>query len=139
MDMNSQEFDWVQVAPHYRCAWIHDHQIHVSQLTDVDRESVDAFIHHSTGVRLQWTSDQPMRVLVDQRSAGMMTPYFRQSIQRLLGSRPDLQTYTAFLLDESMASRMLQVSVRLMPKKPNIQTRLFGNYDDAISWLLQGS
>ena len=139
MDINNQEFDWVEISPNYRYVWIYDHRILFSQLTDVDRQSVDAFINHSIQMRQEWAYEEPMRVLVDQRTAGMMTPYFRQSIPGLVETRPDLQTYTAFLLDEGMGSRMLEVNVRLMPKKPNIQTHVFENYDDAISWLLQES
>ncbi|MAU10104.1 MAG: hypothetical protein CL607_09805 [Anaerolineaceae bacterium] len=139
MDINNQEFDWVQVAPHYRYTWIHDHRIFISQLTDVDRESVDAFIDQSTQVREGWRHEEPLRVLIDQRSAGMMTPYFRQSLQRLLESRPDLQTFLAYLLDGGIDSRMLEVSVRLMPKNPHVQTHVSESFDDAISWLLQES
>lgn len=137
MDINNQELEWVQLTPHYRYTWIYDHRILVSQLTDVDRGSVDAFIKYSMQVREAWNGEEPMCVLVDQRKAGMMTPYFRQSIPRLLDTRPDLQTYTAFLLDEGVGSRMLEVTVRIMPKKPNIRTHVFDNFEDAVDWLLQ--
>ena len=139
MDINNQEFDWVQVAPHYRYTWIRDHRIIISQLTDVDRESVDSFIDHSIQVREEWHHEEPLRVLVDQREAGMTTPYFRQSLQRLSESRPDLQTYMGFLLDNTVESRMLEMAVRLMPKRPHIQTYVSESFEDAIHWLLQES
>lgn len=130
--------EWVFMTPHYSYAWTHDRKILSTRLTGADRDTVDAWLEHGLETRTKWEDDDPMLILLDQRGSGMLnTPYFRQTIPKVLQTRSEIMTYSAFILDRSFTARVIETSLRMIPDTKTLVPRVFYEPEIAVEWLLQ--
>lgn len=129
--------NWTEVTPRFSYAWLHNHKISAMKLNGADRLSVDAWLNYSIETRTMWDNEAPLLILSDHRNSDLITtPYFRQLIPRLMAVRPDLQTYVAFILDQSMGAQNLAATLRVAPSGEQTVMRIFHEDDEAIEWLL---
>jgi hypothetical protein len=133
-----QMTEWVEMTPFFSYSWAYNHSISLLKLTGADRPTVDAWLDYSMQVRHEWAKDAPLLVLSDCRQSDFInTPYFRQSVPKLMATRPELKTYSAFVLDKSLGARTMEVAVRMMRPNDTLEGHVFYNVEDGINWLLE--
>lgn len=125
-----------QVTSNFSYGWTPDDQIMLLKITGSDRQTVDAWVNHIIETRMSWPEGQPLYMLSDYRNSDMIaTPYFRESVPRLLKANPDLVTYTAFVVDKSIGARIIEFGVRMMPASKTVHTHIFYKPEEALTWL----
>jgi hypothetical protein len=111
--------------------------IHLS-IPDWSRQTVDA----AYGIIHRMDDDyaatkRHMRIIYDVRGAGAISSYGVRKLYKVVyETPPSLQQSCAALMDNSPASKILQIAINSLPKWIiNDNTRIFYNEPDARTWL----
>ncbi len=117
--------------------WVCERRIVIYTLTDVRRETADAWAEAFKADIMQCPGDQPFRVIHDfSSSAVISTPYGRKRAQEMVDTRPEIKVRAAFVLSASALSQLIHLFLSRQNQMPSRVRRTFTSREQAIEWLL---
>jgi len=124
------------VAPNITLEWVHDGQIAVFEIRTVSRDSFDGWFQTVTKLMDTWPVDRPLLTVQDNSYPGAaFTPSLREHSRQIANRRPEVTMHTAVVLSKTLVVQFVEFFLRTM-QKPNRQTRIFYNRENAIAWLM---
>src|SRR5688572_6021003 len=113
-----------------------DGQITIYRLTDMRRNTVDAWVE-AIKVQIQACVDKHQPLVTLNQFVGQNvgpTPYSNAKGKEISEAMPDIPGYTAFVMEESPQSIQLQIYMRKDMAKTR-QRAVFFSFDEGLEWL----
>jgi hypothetical protein len=114
-----------------------DDGILVYRIRDMRRPTVDATFAALHRFDIEATTQGYfLKRLIDVRGAGWPTPYALAKLIEVTNKTPDeLREAVAVLTADSVAMRLIDLTLRKMPAQAKQVTRIFGTEERALAWL----
>jgi hypothetical protein len=109
----------------------------VYRIRDMRRATVDATFAALHRFDIEATTQgYYLKRLIDVRGAGWPTPYALAKLIQVTNETPDeLRESVAVLTTDSVAMRLIDLTLRKMPAQAKQVTRIFNTEDRALAWL----
>ncbi len=126
-----------QLSPGLTREWLCDRRIVVYTVTDVRRESVDAWVDTFKTDTMNWPANQPMLVIHDFTAPGAVaSPYARARAQEIVEVCPEVKGRAALVLSPSVFNSLIHLFLnRQNASTPRVR-KTFMSREQALAWLL---
>lgn len=118
---------------------LHDGKVVVYTINKMTRVALDSWVEASLDSLTHYAEDQTLRVIHHVSSLReMLSPYARQSIQRVTNASENYQGYTAIVIQSSITAQLLKIIMRQVSRVVRQWTvRFFTDKEKAMEWLLE--
>jgi hypothetical protein len=120
------------------CGWaeVGHEQIILVEVHHHDRQTIDAWMDLSAGIRQEWPEDKPLLLLVDMTTTNFsFTPYVMKRVEDMMAIRDYLDSYIALVIQPSLTGRLVETTARTA-HWGNAMTHASFTREDAFAWLM---
>ncbi|MBX3081055.1 MAG: hypothetical protein KF716_05430 [Anaerolineae bacterium] len=128
-----------ELTPDCTFEWVAEGRIRLTTLRSTDRVTIDAWYDYCVQFREQWKpTEPPLFLLVNITTAiEELTPYARQRSVDIARFRPEIPTYCAVLLPESLIGQIIKLYIwSITTFSPNLKVQVFFDFEASLQWLM---
>src|SRR5260221_5886268 len=127
-----------QLSPSLTLEWKHNRQLILFDLKDMSRTTVDLWVNTLVPIMKEWPREKTFRVLYNATDPRVtLTPYLRRRLDEFSKVSGGLKGRAGLVLGESFVAQLIQ-GVLHTQQHPAIQSKLFFDFDEALTWITEG-
>jgi hypothetical protein len=118
---------------------IYDGRIRLTTLRSTDRATIDAWCDRWVEIRQRWMpEDGPIYILSRITTAvEELTPYARRRSADIGLTRPEIPTYCAVFLPNTLIGQIVKLYIWSMSTfSPTIKVQVFFSFESSLQWLI---
>ena len=127
-----------ELAPGCTFEWIYGGQIRFTTLQSTDRDTIDAWCDRWIQIREQWTPQDPPIYILSRITTAIeaLTPYARQRSVDIGLIRPEIPTYCAVVLPQSLIGQIVKLYIwSISTFSPKLKVQIFFDFEAGLQWL----
>lgn len=126
------------ISPGLSLEWLYDHRMVYITLKNMSRDTVDLWVNTLAPIMKDWPREKSFRVLYDATDPRIsLTPYLRTRLAEFNKVSGGMTGRAGLLMAKTFVAQITQLFLRSQ-YHPTIQTRIFFDRDEAMSWIAHG-